>query len=159
MKAFKFSVFVAAMSCVLTANAQPYQGDFLLNGGVNLYNTNNKKPFKNFGKSVGFGFDLNYFAADKFALSGGFEYFNSLSRSAAALGLRLYFSETFFLRSKGYYLVKAPLKGSSFDVSFGLGNDFMLNDHWAVEANADYYVLSNAFVFRLGMGVFFKKGN
>ena len=155
MKVFKFYVFAAAMSCVLTANAQPYQGDFLLNGGVNVFQFNlkaNTLTIK-FFEPVRFGFDLNYFAADRFAISGGFEYTDLDKSSAAALGLRLFLSETIFLRSKGYYFFgrdKKPL-----DISFGFGNDFMLSDHWAVEANADYYVQLNAFVFRLGMGVFF----
>jgi len=152
MKAYKFSVFAAAMSCVLTANAQLYKGDFLLNGGVNIYSTSNINPIT-IGEKIVFGFDINYFAADKFSLGGGFEYFNDLNKGAIALGMRYYLSETIFFRSKGYYFFNK--KKNPFDLSFGLGNDFMLSDHWAIEVNADYYVQPKAVIFRFGLGVFF----
>lgn len=152
MKIFSFTVFALAIFCVLTTNAQPYKGDFLLNGGVNIYSTRNINPVT-FGKNIVFGFDLNYFAADKFSLGGGFEYFNGLSKGAVDLGMRYYFSETIFFRSKGYYFFNK--KKNPFDLSFGLGNDFMLSDHWAIEVNAEYYVQPKAVIFRFGIGVFF----
>lgn len=129
-----------------------YKGNVQINGGLNLLSSpETRRPLTDIGKRLNGDLELNYFLQDKFGLSGGFDYVSSgLNRAAFSTGIRYYWLDQAFFRSK----VHIPLNFSSFDVSMGLGYNYMLGDDFGLESNLDYYIKSESATFRMGIALF-----
>ena len=133
---------------LMTAEAQKIkkdQGNVQANFGFDVYRT----PGSDFG-NIQPSLDLNYFAANNFAVGLGFNYSSGLKTAALEPGVRLYPFGGMFLRTRAF----VPTKFNWIDVSAGLGYDWALSDKWAIETNADYYLRSKSTVLRMGIALF-----
>ena len=144
-------ILFAAIVICLAAGAKGQkldlgQGTFMMNAGMDVYHVPRAKFFLG---NVRPSLDLNYFAADKFALGLGFDYRADLKTAALEPGLRFYPAGAFFVRGRGYL----PTSFQNIDASAGIGYDWALTDKWAIETNADYY-FSGETVFRFAFALF-----
>ena len=80
----------------------------------------------------------------------GFDYSALLERTSFSPGIRYYWLDQAFFRSK----LNIAMDFSHFDVSTGLGYNYMINENWGLESNLDYYIKSERAVFRMGIAVF-----
>ena len=90
-----------------------------------------KYDFAVLGRSIQLGAEFNFFLADEFTISAGYDLW--WPNSNLVLGARYYPGEQIFIRGRG-------LLGSD-DVAVGLGGWFPLGDRLRLELIADYYFL------------------
>lgn len=136
---------------VFSGQSQTEQGTVLLNGftGV-LINSDNTS----FDDRLMVGTELNYFVADGVSLTGGVDYRTiNNGQTFVAFGTRVYPANgLFFIRHRSMVNIKSR---ASNDFLLGAGYDFMMNETFALEVNADYYFVRQALGLRFGVGVFF----
>ncbi len=135
MKKILFTLVVLFALSVSTSQAQ-----WRIAGGVDLLST----PFFENVPKYRFGVEANYFAASKFAVTGGLEFIEK--DLGASLGFRFYPINPVFLRMRG-------ILNSNSDLALGMGYAIGLNSNWRLETMADYYAVSSDFALRLGFAV------
>ena len=133
------------------ANGQEiYQGNVQINAGIDLLTSPSATPLTNIGNRIRGDLDFNYFVQDRFAVGAGFDYSTALSRTGFSTGIRYYWLDEAFFRAK----VNVPMDFSDFDVSTGLGYNYMLGDNFALESNLDYFIRTEKASFRMGIALF-----
>ena len=148
MKTLKISLFFILFSAGASFG-QASNGTFM----INAYSG---PVFSNFGNTLNarflMGLEGNYFFGDHISFTGGLDFDASGSGTAyGVIGNRIYISDKFFLRHRTSISLQNP---NAFDMILGLGNDFMISDNWAVEANLDYHVPSKGVGIKLGFSWF-----
>lgn len=146
----KLILILSFSLAALGINAQEIGEDHIMfSPGMDIYNTGNRNPIT-IGSTIRTDLDFNYFVTDKFTLGVGFDYNTGLRRTNFSPGFRLYAGKTFFFRAKSYI----DLDFDYVEAGIGLGNDFFLSDHWAIEVNGDYLIRAQTGVFRAGIALF-----
>lgn len=127
-----------------------YQGNLQINAGMDLLTSPSGTPLTDIENRIRGDLDFNYFLQDRFTLGVGFDYSTSLNRTGFSPGIRYYWLDQAFFRAK----LNVAMDFSDFDVSTGLGYNYMLNDNWGLESNLDYFIKSEKAAFRMGIAVF-----
>lgn len=127
-----------------------YQGNVQINAGLDLLTSPSGTPLTNIENRIRGDLDFNYFLQDRFALGLGFDYSTALSRTGFSPGMRYYWLDEAFFRAK----LNIAMDFSDFDVSTGLGYNYMLGDNFALESNLDYFIKSEKAAFRIGIALF-----
>lgn len=143
--------FFAILISSTAFSQEIYEGNVQINSGIVLLSSPSGTPLTNIENRIHGDLDVNIFLEDRFAIGGGFDYVTSgLSRAAFSVGTRYYWVDAAFFRAK----VHVPIDFSSFDVSAGLGYNYMLGDNIGLESNLDYYIKSESAAFRFGIALF-----
>lgn len=127
-----------------------YKGDMQINAGLDLLTSPSLTPLTNIENRIRGDVDFNYFLQDRFTLGVGFDYSTKLSRTGFSPGIRYYWLDESFFRMK----LNIAMDFSDFDVSTGLGYNYMFSDNWGLESNLDYFIKSEKAAFRMGIAVF-----
>ena len=127
-----------------------YQGNVQINAGLDLLTSPSATPLTNIENRIRGDLDFNYFLQDRFALGLGFDYSTALSRTGFSPGMRYYWMDEAFFRSK----LNIAMDFSTFDISTGLGYNYMFGDNFALESNLDYFIKSEKAAFRMGIALF-----
>ena len=147
----KLSFILLSFILTVKINAQDiYQGDLQINAGVDLLTSPSGTPLTNIENRLRGDLDFNYFLQDRFSLGVGFDYSTQLNRTGFSPGIRYYWLDQAFFRSK----LNIAMDFSDFDVSTGLGYNYMFSDNWGLESNLDYFIKSEKAAFRMGIAVF-----
>lgn len=136
---------------VFNGKSQTEQGSVLLNGVTGVLINSSSTSFN---ERLMVGAEMNYFVANGVSLSGGVDYRTiNNGQTFVAFGSRVYPANgLFFLRHRSMVNIQSR---ASNDFLLGAGYDFMMNDTFALEVNADYYFVRQALGLRFGIGVFF----
>ena len=127
-----------------------YKGNVQINSGIVLMSSPSPTPLTNIENRINGDLEVNYFLQDNFALGGGFDYSTELNRTAFSTGVRYYWLDQAFFRTK----LHIPVDFSSFDVSAGIGYNYMLGDDFGLESNLDYFIDTKRATFRFGIALF-----
>lgn len=121
-------------------------------GGMDAYRTNFSKVFIKFQ----YGFEGNYFLANRFALGLGLEVYRPANATFISFGPRLYPFGKFFLRFKPLFPLQRKLL-DNIEAQVGMGYDIFIGDSdtWAIELAADYYLRHQTADLRIGLATFF----
>lgn len=104
-----------------------------------------RTPFFN-EVSLNGGAELDYFLANRFALTGGFEYWQKEGdQFSGALGLRFYPINPVFIRFRG-------ILNQNSGVNIGMGYALKLSRKLRMETIFDYYTPYDDFAVRIGLG-------
>ena len=147
----KYILILNFLAISLSLNAQDIsQGDMQINSGLDLLSSGSAKPFTNIKNRLRGDLDFNYFLQDRFAVGIGFDYSTSLTQLGFSPGIRYYWLDKSFFRTK----LNIPTNFSGFDISLGVGYNYMISDNWGLESNMDYFIKGERAVFRMGIAVF-----
>ena len=147
----KLKILFIAFIFSFAANAQDiYQGDLQINAGIDLLTSPSLTPLTNIENRIRGDADFNYFLQDRFSLGVGFDYSTQLNRTGFSPGIRYYWLDQAFFRAK----LNIAMDFNDFDVSTGLGYNYMFSDNWGLESNLDYFIKSEKAAFRMGIAVF-----
>lgn len=147
----KFGVLLIIVLLSISLKAQDiYQGDLQINAGVDLLTSPSGTPLTNIENRLRGDLDFNYFMQDRFSLGVGFDYSTQLNRTSFSPGIRYYWLDQAFFRAK----LNVAMDFSDFDVSTGLGYNYMFSDNWGLESNLDYFINNEKAAFRMGIAVF-----
>jgi len=129
-----------------------YEGNVQINAGLRLLTSpEGAKPLTNINNRLHTDIDVNVFLKDRFSIGGGLDYISSgLNRAAFSTGIRYYWLDEAFFRSK----IHVPFDFNAFDFSVGVGYNYMLGDDIGLESNLDYYIKSETAAFRMGVALF-----
>lgn len=134
-----------------TFSQEIYKGNVQINAGLNLLTSPHPdKPLTNIENRINGDLDVNYFLQDRFTIGGGFDYSTAFDRTSFSTGIRYYWLDQAFFRSK----IHVPLDFSAFDFSVGLGYNYMLGDDFGLESNLDYFIKGERATFRMGIALF-----
>ncbi|MCC5937364.1 MAG: hypothetical protein JJU34_08790 [Lunatimonas sp.] len=121
--------------------AQQAEGSILLSGALDLAKTDAPGVIRRYQ----IGMEGNYFYRHNLSFSGGYEFNHSYSNQVT-LGSRFYPLEKLFIRARG-------LVGSRSDFAAGAGYTHNISYRVRLEGMADYYVATNVFGLRAGIGI------
>ena len=141
----KLAATLVLSSVAFSLRAQP-TGDFMLDGGFDLFKTDMINPVTKFQA----GLELNYFVSPKLTISGGVEIWTDASNNnSLAFGARWYPVEPVFFRARA-------LIGQD-ELSFGAGYAYSLSSKWKLEGIIDYFTEENDVALRVGVGYVISK--
>lgn len=129
------------MGIITLSEAQQAAGSFLISGGADLARTDAPGVIRRYQ----IGMEANYFYQHNLSFSGGYE-FNYGRTNHISLGSRYYPLEPLFIRARG-------LVGSRSDFAAGAGYTYNISYRVRLEGMADYYLVSNVFGARVGVGI------
>lgn len=135
----KAIILLALVTSAMLLRAQSTH-DLLIGGGLDLLKTDNNGLFK---KSQ-LGIEANYFVVRHFAVGLGGEYWSNRLRNSFVLGARWYANDQIFIRLRG-------LIGAN-DAALGVGYAKAISKFWRIEGIGDFYLTSNEFALRGGIG-------
>lgn len=150
MKKTSILFFVVFLLSINARSQEIYEGNLQINAGLDLLTSPSGTPLTNINDRIRTDLDFNYFIQDRFAVGLGFDYSTALRRTSFSPGIRYYWLGSAFFRSK----LNIAMDFSDFDVSTGLGYNYMINDNWGIESNLDYYIKNERATFRMGIAVF-----
>ena len=142
---------IVALFSITSFSQEIYEGNLQINAGLNLMRTpDGRVPLEGIKDRINGDLEVNYFLQDKFALGAGFNYSTQLKRTDFSTGIRYYWIDESFFRSK----LHLPTDFSEFDFSIGVGYNYMLGDDVGLESNLDYYIKGESATFRFGIALF-----
>lgn len=123
------------------AFAQQAEGSLLISGAGDIVRTDVPGVIRRYQLGV----EGNYFYRYNLSVSAGYE-FNYGQTNQVTLGGRYYPLEPVFIRARG-------LLGSNSDFALGAGYTHNISYRVRLEGMSDYYMVSNAVGFRVGIGI------
>ena len=121
--------------------AQQAEGSLLFSGAGDIVRTDVPGVIRRYQLGV----EGNYFYRYNLSVSAGYE-FNYGQNNHVTLGGRYYPLEPVFIRARG-------LLGSNSDFALGAGYTHNISYRVRLEGMSDYYMVSNAVGFRVGIGI------
>ena len=147
----KSLLFLALISLLsLSLNAQPGRKTVLFSGFTGAVFAQNAQSVDDVFQT---GFEGNYFIKSGISISAGLDY-RTIGNGVTmmAFGTRIYPKNgSFFFRHRSMIGVKSRFSN---DYIIGVGNNFMIDENWTIEAKVDYHFVSRGIGLRAGIGFY-----
>ncbi len=102
-----------------------------------------KTDYEKFAQKNQIGIEANYFVADRFTITGGYEAWSEGDNSIV-VGSRFHLISPLYIRFRG--LIK-----SNSDLSFGAGYVQSFDSNWRLKFAGDYFLNNNEIAARMGI--------